>query len=323
MVMPLKILATTSSFIRAVDLYSLKDEISGKNFSVILADTLKQPFSFDPNEVVAIAAGEPKLGAEELKYFPNLKIIARFGRGLDNIDVAYAKDRGIAVTSVPQGSNTAVAELTIGFIFSLARRIPEFNAEIKQETWRRDYGVGVVGKTLGLVGFGAIGKEVAAMARGVGMIVSAFDPSVAPDEFAKRGVLQSDFQTILRESDFVSLHVPLAESTRNLINYAAISAMKKDVFLINTSRGGIVDENALYDALMDGRIAGAALDVFVAEPPFVEDGVSKQLALHPKVIATPHTASFTFAAHEAVARAVLKNIFAVHEGKPDALEGKV
>ncbi|MBI2056304.1 MAG: 3-phosphoglycerate dehydrogenase [Candidatus Sungbacteria bacterium] len=304
------ILATTHSFVRAVENLNLKSDIEARGFFYREVAILASPFSFDPADVVAIAAGEPKLGASELSHFPNLKIIARFGRGLDNIDIACAQSRGIAVTSVPHGSNKAVAELAVGFMFSMARKIPEFDRQIKRGEWRRDYSRGVVGKKLGIVGFGAIGKEVAAMARGIGMQVSAFDPHASLDEFRRAEVLQNDFNMLMQESDFVSLHVPLTDATKHLMNSAAIAFMKKDAFLINTSRGGVVDEKALLDALNEEKIAGAALDVFAKEPPFREDGISKLLALHPKVIATPHAASFTQEAHEEIARVVLENIFA-------------
>ena len=284
----------------------------------MFAAELKPPFSAVPEEVFALVAGEPEIRADALNLFPNLKLIARFGRGLDRIDVSAAKEKGIIVTTVPQGSRRSVAEHAVGLMFALARNISQADAAIKKGSWERLMGSELRGKTVGVVGFGNIGKEVAKICLGIGMRVVAFDPYAKID--GVDGVEKSDLETLLATSDFITLHVPLLEGTVRLVDYRALKRMKSTAFLINTARGEVMDEKALLEALENKKIAGAALDVFSEEPPFKNQMLAK-LAVFPNVIATPHIASFTPEAQYEVAKAVWQNIRAVRDGRKEDLTG--
>jgi D-3-phosphoglycerate dehydrogenase len=239
-------------------------------------------------DVDAIIAGVEPITARVVNATSRLKIIARRGVGYDTVDVAAATARGIPVTITAGVLSDAVADHTMALLLAVARRIPELDRLVKSGRWDRVAGIDVAGKTLGLLGFGAIGRAVARRATGFGMRMLAFD--TAPDVASATvlGVRLCDMAQVLEESDFVSIHVPLAPETRGLIGEAALRRMKPTAFLINTSRGPVVDEAALLQALRGGRLAGAGLDVFVHEP--VRDRALVEL---PNVVATPHVASHT------------------------------
>jgi D-3-phosphoglycerate dehydrogenase / 2-oxoglutarate reductase len=231
-----------------------------------------------------------KVNAELIEAGTKLRVIGRAGTGVDNIDVEAATRRGIVVVNAPASNNVAVAELTIGLLLGLARQIPQAHGSVQAGKWERSKFMGweVRGKTLGLVGLGRIGSEVARRARGLEMEVVAYDPVVSFDRAAQMGVEVLALDELLQRSDVVSLHVPLIEATRNLIDGGRIGQMKKGAFLINASRGGIVDEAALLEALNNNHLAGAALDVFSVEPP-----QQNPLTNHPRVIVTPHVGAST------------------------------
>ena len=210
-----------------------------------------------------------KVTAEVLAAGERLRVVGRAGTGVDNIDVDAASRRGIVVVNAPASNSVAVAELTIGAILALARQIPQAHASLAASKWERNKFMGfeVRGKTLGLVGLGRVGAEVARRARGLEMSILAYDPVVSTDRAAQLGVTLATLDEVLEQSDFVSLHVPLIEATRNMIDTARLARMKPTAYLINAARGGTVDEAALLDALERKQIAGVALDVFAKEPP--------------------------------------------------------
>jgi len=223
---------------------------------------------------------------------PNLKVIVRGGVGLDTIDADYARSKGITVMNTPKASSASVAELTIAYMFALARSIFLATASIKAEKWEKKSFEGdeLGGKTLGLVGLGNIGSEVARRAAALGMTVIAYDPYLK----SAAGVPMVKLDELLSRSDYISLHLPLTDESRNMIGKAQFARMKDGVRLINCARGGIIDEDALYEALKSGKAAGAALDVYAQEPP-----ADYKLLKLDNVIGSPHIGAAT---HEAQGR---------------------
>lgn len=237
-----------------------------------------------------------------------LRVISRYGAGYDKVDLEAATQRGIVVTNTPGANRIAVAELTIGLIFSLARRIPQVAANARQGIWTRAQGWELTGKTLGLIGLGAIGREVAQRAQGLGMRVLAYDPYVSAPV---NGVTLVELDALLREAHVVSLHCAATPETINLINAERLAQMRPGAYLVNTARGDLVDEDALYQALVSGQLAGAASDVFRREPP---EG-SPLLALD-NFIATLHMGSTTAESVERMALMAAQNLVAVLRGEP-------
>jgi len=244
-----------------------------------------------------------------------LQVIGRAGVGVDNIDVDAATQRGILVVNAPDGNTIAAAEHTIAMMMALARHIPRADASLRAGHWeRRQFlGVEVAGKTLGVIGLGRIGREVVRRGRGLQMDVLAYDPYVSSEQAQRLGIKVCDPEQLLSESDFVTVHVPLTEDTFGMIGAHELDLIKPTAYLINCARGGIVDEGALHAALEAGQLAGAALDVFVEEPPF-----ENPLIAHPKVIVTPHLAASTHEAQVAVAVDVARQILEVLDGRPAA-----
>ncbi len=229
----------------------------------------------------------------------NLKIIGRAGTGVDNIDIDAATRRGIIVMNTPGGNTVSTAEHTISMLMALARNIPQASAALREAKWdRKTYrGVELFGKTIGIVGLGKVGKEVAARLRGFEMKILGFDPLVSDDAIEKLNIEPVTIEELLRRSDYITLHTPLTDNTRNLLNAKTLQECKRGVRIVNCARGGIIDEQALLDALNSGQVAGAAIDVFEQEPP-PED---YQLVRHNKVVATPHLGASTVEAQEKVA----------------------
>ncbi|MEE8295632.1 MAG: phosphoglycerate dehydrogenase [Sphingomonadales bacterium] len=228
----------------------------------------------------------------------NLKVIGRAGIGVDNIDLEAATERGIVVMNTPFGNSITTAEHTIAMLLSLARHIPAASASTKAGKWEKTKFMGkeVNGKLLGIIGCGNIGAIVAGRAQGLGMKVQAYDPYLTPDRAYDLGISKIDLAELLQTSNFVSLHTPLTKETRNIIDKDALLLMREDAFVINCARGGLVDEEALKEALEEGVIAGAALDVFAEEP-----ATKNPLFSHPAVIATPHLGASTTEAQVKVA----------------------
>jgi len=207
-------------------------------------------------------AGLDVINRQALATADRLKVIARYGVGVDNIDLAAASERGIRVTNTPGANSISVAELTVGLILSLARKIPESAAAARTGGWPRTTGLSLEGKTVGLLGLGAIGKQVARRLGGFDCHLICFDP-VADKKFASQNnVTLVSMEELITEADFLSLHLPLLPETRNLVNATFLQGMKKGAFLVNTARGELIDESALVEALQNNHLAGAALDVF-------------------------------------------------------------
>lgn len=250
--------------------------------------------------VVGIIIGVDPLPASVLEKCTDLSAISKYGVGMDNIDLEKAKELGIKVKNALGTNNISVAELAIGLMFSMARHLPAISASVKGGSWDRVIGCELTGKRLGLIGGGQIGKEVAKRARGLEMEVTVYDPYFNDQGFLSQYNVTrcQDVKEIFTDSDFISLHVPATNETKHMINTEAIRLMKPNAILINTSRGELVDEDALYQALSTERISGAAQDVFSSEPPEKDN---KLLQLDNFVL-TSHIGAFT---HEAVEKMVM------------------
>ncbi|SCY88971.1 D-3-phosphoglycerate dehydrogenase [Novosphingobium aromaticivorans] len=248
----------------------------------------------------------------------NLKVIGRAGIGVDNVDIPAASAQGVVVMNTPFGNSITTAEHAIAMMFALARQIPEANAQTQAGLWPKNgfMGVEVTGKTLGLIGAGNIGSIVASRALGLKMKVVAFDPFLTPERAVEMGVEKADLETLLAKADFITLHTPLTDQTRNILSRENIAKCKKGVRIINCARGGLVDEAALKDALDSGHVAGAALDVFETEP-------AKESPLFgtPNFICTPHLGASTTEAQVNVALQVAEQMadFLVTGGVTNAL----
>lgn len=237
---------------------------------------------------------------------PSVKIIARVGVGLDNIDINEAEANGIHVINSPEAAANAVSELVIGLMLSLARSIPFADIETKKGNWiKKDLtGVELRGKYLGIIGVGNIGRNIGRIGRSLRMNLIGYDIIPINRDFTREvGMIVADFNTLLESADFVTCHVPLTAETNKMFSTDKFSKMKPSAFLINTSRGEVIDENALYEALKNGRIAGAALDVFETEPP-----MNKMLLQLPNVICTPHIGAQTKEAQQLAAIVIAEKI---------------
>ncbi len=255
-----------------------------------------------------------KVTREIIARGQRLQVIARAGVGVDNIDIQAATQAGIVVVNAPTGNVVAAAEHTIAMLMALARQIPQADRHIRAGQWQRSrfLGVEVRDKLLGIIGFGRIAQEVAQRAQGLGMRVLAYDPYVTQEFAAQRGVELTSLDALLAQADFVTLHVPLTEETRHMIDRERLAQMKPGARLLNVSRGGVVDEEALAAALEEGRLAGAALDVFEQEPLPPESPLRR----HPGIILTPHLGGSTVEAQEKVAADVAAQVLDVLQGRP-------
>ncbi len=239
-----------------------------------------------------------KVSPKILEKAKSLKVIGRAGIGVDNVDIPAATARGIIVMNTPFGNSITTAEHAISLMLALARQIPEADRSTQAGKWEKNkfMGVEITGKTLGVVGCGNIGSIVADRALGLKMKVIAFDPYLSPERAIDLGVEKVELDELFKRSDFITLHTPLTDKTRNVIDAAAIAKMKKGVRIINCARGGLVDEAAIADALKTGQVAGAAFDVFVTEP-----ATASPLFGLPNVVCTPHLGAATSEAQENVA----------------------
>jgi D-3-phosphoglycerate dehydrogenase len=250
----------------------------------------KEEFYNLASDADAIIVGVDIIDKELIDKCPNLKVLCKFGVGTDNIDVDYAKEKGIFVGRTVGSNSKAVAEHVVALMFADAKNLYNTAKEVKDHKWNKPTGQEISGKTLGIIGFGMIGKHIANFANGLGMKVYAYDAFEITDETAKEfNVEKKSFEEIISESDYISLHVPLLESTKNMLSTEEFKKMKNDACLINAARGGIVDEEALYEALINKEIRSAYFDVYSTEPPTEDD---KLLALDNFVL-TPHTAART------------------------------
>jgi D-3-phosphoglycerate dehydrogenase / 2-oxoglutarate reductase len=254
---------------------------------------------------VLLVRSQTTVTREVIAAAKNLKLIGRAGVGVDNIDLTAATEYGIIVVNAPDGNTNSAAEHTIAMMTSLARHIPQAFNTLKNGKWdRKSYvGVELKNKTLGVVGFGRIGVEVAYRAKGSRMNIMAYDPFLSNERADELGVTKATVEEICAQADFITVHTPLLPETRNLINAEKFAIMKDGVRIINCARGGIINEDDLYDAIVAGKVAGAALDVFVEEP-----ATDHKLLTLPQVIATPHLGASTIEAQESVAIDVSNDI---------------
>ena len=274
----------------------------------------------DPQELLSIIGeydalvvrSETRVTAEVVDAGGKLQVIGRAGVGVDNIDVGAATRRGIPVVNAPTGNTVAAAEHTIAMMLALARNIPQAHESLRRGEWTRSAftGVEVRNRILGVIGLGKVGTEVAHRARGLRMRVLGYDPFVSPEHASMLGIELSSLDRIFTEADFICLHTPLTESTRGIIGEKALSMMKPTVRILNVARGELVDEDALFRAVEEGRIAGAALDVFSQEPPH-----GSPLLSDGRIVVTPHLGASTQEAQAEVAREVAEQVIAVLEGR--------
>lgn len=261
-----------------------------------------------------VVRSETKVTRAILEAGTRLQVVGRAGVGVDNIDLEAATERGVIVVNAPQGNTIAAAEHTIALLMALARHIPQADASMRAGKWDRKTYVGteVRGKTLGVIGLGPIGSEVARRGVGLDMRVLAHDPYVAEERVRSLGAEPADFETLISVADFISVHVPMTAATRGMISTDQIARMKEGVRLLNVARGGIIDEAALAEAVKAGKVAGAAVDVFTAEPIDPQN----PLLGDPRIITTPHLGASTAEAQERVAVDVAEQIVDVLGGRP-------
>lgn len=260
-----------------------------------------------------IVRSRTKLTADVFAAAARLRVVGRAGVGVDNIDLQAAKAHGVAVVNAPTSTSLAVAELTLGLMLALAREIPRADAGMKGGDWLKKElgGIELNGRTLGVIGMGRIGAEVAVRAAAFGMSVLGYDPLIPADEISRRGAQPAGLDDLYGRSDFISLHLPLTSETRSMVGEQAFGKMKRGVRIVCAARGGIIDEPALLSALVSGRVAGAALDVFAAEPPGATD-----LVRHPNLIATPHIGAQTREAQARAAEDIAHEVLAALKGQP-------
>jgi D-3-phosphoglycerate dehydrogenase len=242
-----------------------------------------------------------------------LRVVGRAGVGVDNIDLEAAKRHRVTVVNAPQSTSRAVAEHTLALMLALARQIPRLDASMKTGAWiKKEYeALELNGKTLGIVGLGNIGSLVGRYAAALGMAVISYDALLTERQIRERGAEPVSLEELYRRSDFITFHVPLTPETRGMVSHEAMRSMKRGVRLVCTARGGVIDEAALLEALEDGQVAGAALDVFAQEPPG-----PTPLVTHPNLIATPHIAAQTEEAQQRAAEDIASEVLAALRGEP-------
>ncbi|MGZ5510660.1 MAG: D-2-hydroxyacid dehydrogenase [Nitrososphaeraceae archaeon] len=258
------------------------------------------------NFEVIVVRSRTKITNEIISKAKNAKIIARVGVGLDNIDVESARQNNIEVVNSPESAINAVAELVVGLMLSLSRNLTLADRGMKKGNWMKKElnGIELRGKYLGIVGVGNIGRNLARIARSLRMNIIGYDTFPIKQDFIKEvGMITTDFNTLVASSDFISCHVPLAPDTEHMFNEATFSNMKSTAFFINSSRGEIVDENALYSALITKKIAGAALDVFEVEPP-----TNIKLMQLPNIVCTPHIGAQTIESQDLASNVIAEKI---------------
>ncbi len=293
------------------------DEISVEGLAILEreADVIRSDGTNHLGEVDAIIVrSRTKLSAEMISQAsPSLKVIGRAGVGLDNIDLNAAREAGVIVVNTPEATTTAVAEHTLGPIMALARHIPQGNASMKAGQWKKSTLLGstLSGKTLGIIGVGRIGSALAHIVQGLNMNILGCDVKQSEEYIRSHGVEPCTFLNLLEKSDFVSVHVPLIENTQGLLNARSFKRMKPEAYLISTARGGIVDEEALFQALENGELRGAALDVFEKEPPELTPIIQ-----HPRVIVTPHIGAQTKESQAQTGIDVANEVLAALSEKP-------
>jgi D-3-phosphoglycerate dehydrogenase len=311
--MDCQVLVTATSFGRAdpemkAYLESQVGEVTYNSYGRPLASVELVPLL---HEVDGMIAGLDCINRQAIESAARLKVIARYGVGVDAVDLEVAAARGIVVTNTPGANAASVAELAIALMLALARDIPAAVQATKSGGWPRLNGLALEGKTIGLVGLGAIGRQVAQRLLCFGCTLLAYDPLVQSIPKELPGVQLIPMDEVIRRADFLSLHCPLTPETRGMVDADFLERMKPGAFLVNTARGELVDETALQAALQSGRLRGAALDVFTAQPPPAEH----PLLSIPQVIVTPHMGSHTDSATRAMGWMALNDCLAVLRGE--------
>ncbi|MFH1169922.1 MAG: phosphoglycerate dehydrogenase [Chloroflexota bacterium] len=274
-----------------------------------------------PEELKSIVGGyeallvrsQTRVTAEIIEAGKKLQVIGRAGVGIDNIDVTEATRRGIVVVNAPTGNTVSAAEHSVALMLALARHIPQANASLKSGAWKRNdfMGIELKGKTLGVIGLGNVGSEVARRARGFEMQIIAHDPFISEEHAGNLQVEIAPLEKLLKESDFITLHIPLTPQTKGMIGAKELALVKPTVRIINCARGGLIDEEALIRAIKEKRVAGAAIDVFEKEPT-----TESPLFAEPNIIVTPHLGASTAEAQVMAARDVAEQVVDIFQGKP-------
>lgn len=303
-----KILITDGLDSNGIEILKKSAEVIEKP-GITAEDLLKEVGEYD----ALIVRGRTKVIPAVIEAGAKLKVVGRAGVGVDNIDLAAAKSKGVTVVNSPLATTTAVAELAMALMLSAVREIARADSSMKAGKWlKKEFeGAELCGKTLGVIGFGRIGAAVAKRAAAFDVEILAYDPLVPADEIAKRGGKPVSLDELLAKADLITMHMPLNADSKSMLNADAFAKMKKGVYIICAARGGVIDEAALFDALNSGKVAGAALDVFVAEPPGLTD-----LVAHPKVTATPHMGAQTVEAQSRAANDIAEEILAALNNQP-------
>ena len=310
----MKILVTPTSFLKPVNALA-KETLEAFADEVVYNDTGK-PLTADliPKYLEGVdgyIAGLDYITKEVIENAPaSLKVISRYGAGVDRVDMEACIKKGIKVCNTPGTNSVAVAELAFGLMLCVARNIPALHNSVERGEWVRSQGIELKGKVLGIVGLGAIGKNLATRALAFGMKVAAYDPYFDGKFAASHGITQMSLREIVRMSDFISLHVPYSDETRHIIGAKAIEEMKTGAVVINTSRGGLIDEEAAPQAVKSGKLGGLGLDAFEQEP--LLDSPLKGLN---NVVFTPHTGAHTAEAVAGMGEMAVRNCIEVLEGK--------
>jgi D-3-phosphoglycerate dehydrogenase len=255
-------------------------------------------------------AGLDNVSAGALAGADRLKVISRYGVGCDRMDLSAAKAKGIKVCNTPGANSQAVADLTLGLILACARRIPMLDRTTREGGWVRSTGIELDGKTIGILGLGAIGKAVAKRAQGFDMNVMAYDPFMNYDYAKANHIAATSFDDVIEHADVLTLHLPLNKDTKGIISAQVMAKMKNGVILVNPARGGLIDEKAAYDCLKSGKLGGLGLDAYETEPP-----KGSPLFEFDNVVATPHTGAHTAEASANMAMMAVDNLIAVLSGK--------
>ncbi|MDH5606990.1 MAG: hypothetical protein OEY93_08890 [Anaerolineae bacterium] len=299
----------------------IADSLAESGKQILLAETeLDDRAGISPEELLEvipaynalIVRGRTKVTREVIEAGKNLAVVGRAGVGVDNIDLAAAQASNVIVVNSPTATTTAVVEHTFALLLSMLRRIPQADATMKTGQWEKKalQGAELYGKTLGIIGMGRIGAQVGQVAAGFGMTILGYDPLIPADTILQRGAEPVSLHDLYARADVISLHLPLNNETRNMIDGEALSAMKRGVYLVCAARGGIIDETALLARLDSGQVAGAALDVFAQEPP----GLTALVA-HPLVTAAPHIGAQTQEAQERASQHIAEEIIRALKGE--------
>ncbi|WP_183040973.1 phosphoglycerate dehydrogenase [Salipaludibacillus neizhouensis] len=294
----MKILVTSASFAKFNK--NIIDELEKKGCKI----EFSIPFDVkDITNAEGLIVGLEKIDATVIDEAKKLKIISKHGVGVDNIDLEYARSKGIIVSNTPETNNDAVADLAFGLMISAARSIPQANNDIKRNTWPRYDGRSVWKKTLGVIGLGSIGKGVAKRGKGFSMNVLGYDITEKTSEERDIGIDRVSLEELITSSDYISLHVPLNKYTEHMISTREFDLMRENAVLINSARGGLINEKALYEALYNKKILACALDVFEVEPP-----ENNKLLTLDNLIVTPHMGAYTVESGELMSQKAAQNI---------------